>query len=340
MTGNHMTTPRRGIGLTPMETRRDIIVNMAILADELGYELFVVPEGWGFDSTVILTEIALKTQRIKLMAGILSIWGRTPATIAMNAATLADVSDGRYILGLGASTPALVEGFHDRVFHQPAKTLRTVTTAVRQLLAGERALLDNPTGSKALRLGQPARPELPIYIAAMGKRATHVAAELADGWFPIYVPRDRYPAKIDELLQVRKSTGQRPGEFTVLAFPGLAVNSDEGRAREVAATNLAWYLCAMGDVYAKFVSAQGYADEVAAVIAANPKPSPSRGVIPQDAQVLLDQLTVYGSPDKVREELLTWDEAADIPVLAIAPGLPWNEVKAIMLAGAPEAVAT
>src|SRR5580704_4139581 len=70
-----------------METRRDIIVRTAVLADELGYEIFAVPEGWGLDSTPVLTEIALRTARIHLASGVLSVWGRTPATLAMTAAT-------------------------------------------------------------------------------------------------------------------------------------------------------------------------------------------------------------------------------------------------------------
>jgi alkanesulfonate monooxygenase SsuD/methylene tetrahydromethanopterin reductase-like flavin-dependent oxidoreductase (luciferase family) len=82
-----MADRRRGIQLTPMETRRDVIVRAAMLADSLGYESFSLPEGWGLDSTLVLTEIALRTQRIALVSGILSVWGRTPATLAMSAAT-------------------------------------------------------------------------------------------------------------------------------------------------------------------------------------------------------------------------------------------------------------
>ncbi|MEE1556921.1 MAG: LLM class flavin-dependent oxidoreductase, partial [Alphaproteobacteria bacterium] len=134
-----MSTPRRGISLTPMETRRDVIVRAAELADQLGYELFVVPEGWGLDSTLVLTEIALRTENIRLMSGILSVWSRTPGAIAMNAATLSEISEGRYVLGLGASTKALVEGFHGIRFAQPAKQLRDTTKAVRQILQGERS---------------------------------------------------------------------------------------------------------------------------------------------------------------------------------------------------------
>ena len=70
-----MTARRRGVGLTPMETRRDVIVRAAMLADELGYEVFAVPEGWGLDSTPVLAEIALRTARIEVASGVLSVWG-------------------------------------------------------------------------------------------------------------------------------------------------------------------------------------------------------------------------------------------------------------------------
>src|SRR5436190_4576495 len=93
--GGDVMTVRRGVGLTPMETRRDVIVEAAVLADELGYETFAVPEGWGLDSTPVVTEIALRTTRIQVASAVLSAWGRTPATLAMTAATLQQVCEGR-----------------------------------------------------------------------------------------------------------------------------------------------------------------------------------------------------------------------------------------------------
>src|ERR671938_55375 len=102
-----MTTGRRGVALTPMETRRDVMVRTAVLA-----------------------EIALATTRIRLASGVLSVWGRTPGTLAMTAATLDQISGGRYVLGLGSSTPALVEGFHDVPFAHPADRLAQTVTGV------------------------------------------------------------------------------------------------------------------------------------------------------------------------------------------------------------------
>src|SRR5262249_27659777 len=94
--GNGLTGGRRGVALTPMETRRDVILQAAILADQLGYEIFSVAEGWGLDSSLVLAEIALRTRQIRLLSGVLSVWGRTPATLAITAATLHQLSAGRF----------------------------------------------------------------------------------------------------------------------------------------------------------------------------------------------------------------------------------------------------
>jgi alkanesulfonate monooxygenase SsuD/methylene tetrahydromethanopterin reductase-like flavin-dependent oxidoreductase (luciferase family) len=171
---------RRGVALSPMETRHEVIVGAGRLADELGYEVFAVPEGWGLDSSVLLAELALWTRRITLVSAVVSVWGRTPATLAMTAATLDRLAQGRYVLGLGASTRALVEGLHGVAFERPADKLGEVTTRVRALLAGERAQLDTATTTaRPLRLGVAPVPELPIWLAALGERSTRVAASSA-----------------------------------------------------------------------------------------------------------------------------------------------------------------
>ncbi len=329
-----MGKTRRGVALTPMETRGDIILRAAELADQLGYEAFSVPEGWGLDSTILLTQIALRTRQIKLVAGILSVWGRTPATLAMTAASLDQVSGGRFVLGLGPSTKAIVEGFHGQPFMHPADRLRDVTTKVRALLAGERAMIDLP-GARPLRLGVPAVPDLPIWIAALGSRSVSVAAELSDCWFPAYVTRDRFERWVPELNKQRAAAGMRVGPLTVAAGPTAVADEDAGSARQIAASTTAWYVCAMGDVYARSVSEQGYGAEVQAIIAANPHPSPQGSVIPGEAQVILDQLTVYGNGREVRSQLEPWGGAVDIVMVGLPPALPWPSIEATLRAAAP-----
>ena len=329
-----MTRGRRGVGLTPMETRRDVIVRAAMLADELGYDLFCVPEGWGLDSTPVLTEIALRTTRINLASGVLSVWGRTPATLAMTAATVHQVSGGRYLLGLGASTKALAEGFHDTAFEHPAAKLRDTVTNVRALLAGQPSPLSHVPAARPLRLGQPPAPDLPIWVAALGDHTTRVAAELGDGWIPALVARDRLPGWAAQLRQLRDAAAPHARPLTVVAGPITAASENAAAARDIVATCIAWYLCAMGDVYARSMSRQGYAAEIQAIIDANPRPSPRQGIIPPSAQVVLDQLAAYGTPDEVREQLQPWDDTADIVTVLLPPGLPWPTIEATLLASA------
>jgi alkanesulfonate monooxygenase SsuD/methylene tetrahydromethanopterin reductase-like flavin-dependent oxidoreductase (luciferase family) len=330
-------TARRGVALTPMETRRDVIVRAAVLADELGYEIFALPEAWGLDPAPVLTEIALRTARINLASAVLSVWGRTPATLAMTAATLHRVCGGRYVLGLGASTQALAEGFHDTAFEHPAARLRDVVTKVRALLAGQPAPLSHVPAARPLRLGQPPAPEVPIWVAALGRHTTRVAAELGDGWIPALAARDHLPGWTARLRRLRAAAAPHAGPLTVAAGPLTAVDDHADTARGIAAGCTAWYLSAMGGVYARSVSGQGYAAQVQAIIAANPRPSPGRGVVPPAAQAALDQLAAYGTSDQVRQQLRSWDRAADIVTILLPPGLPWAAIEATLRAAAPGA---
>jgi alkanesulfonate monooxygenase SsuD/methylene tetrahydromethanopterin reductase-like flavin-dependent oxidoreductase (luciferase family) len=323
-----------------METRRDVIVRTAVLADELGYEAFVVPEGWGLDSTPVLTEIALRTAAIRLVSGVVSVWGRTPATLAMTAATLNQVSAGRYVLGVGASTRALAEGFHNVPFEHPAARLRDTVTGVRALLSGLPAQLSQDQGTRPLRLGQPPAPELPIWVAALGDHTTRVAAEHGDGWLPAFVARDRLPAWSAQLSRLRKAAAPSAQPLTVVSGPIAAADENPGAARDIVATCIAWYLGAMGDVYRRSVAGQGYAAEVQAILEANPRPSPRHGTVPPGAEVILDQLAAYGTRDQIRQQLARWDRAADIVTILLPPGLPWPAIEATLLAAAPATSAT
>ncbi|GAB3953654.1 LLM class F420-dependent oxidoreductase [Kribbella albertanoniae] len=313
------------MALTPMETREDIIRRTAVLADDLGYEAFALPEAWGIDSTVLLTQIGLQTRRITLVAGVLSVWGRTPATLAMTATTLYRASDGRFVLGLGTSTAPLVEGFHRIPFEHPAARLREVTSEVRRLVNGGRAQHNPELTARPLALGVPAIPDLPIWIAAIGERTIEVAADLADGWFPLF--------------QTRASIADRAARFTrpvtVAAGPLTVAAADPEAARSAVASGLAWYLCAMGSDYAASATRQGHGAAVQAVMAANPRPSVLGGVVPLQAQALLDEFGVWGTPDNVRLALADWDEAADIVMLGLPPGLPWAQIEATLHAAAP-----
>ena len=190
--------------------------------------------------------------------------------------------------------------------------------------------------SRPLKLGQPPQPDLPIYLAGLGPQSVRAAAQLADGWFPYLVTRDRFQTWVPDIMRMRQRAGRADDPFTVVAGPNVSVGDEEAAARQVCASNLAWYVCAMGDAYANSITNQGYADEVTAIKAANPQPHPARGEVPAGADHLLRQLAAYGPPEKVREMIAAWDEAVDINAIGIPPGLPWEQIEAAIRAGAPD----
>lgn len=324
----------RGVGVTPMETRLDVIERAAVLADELGYEVFTLPEAWALDATAVLAGLARSTARIKLAATILSVWGRSAATLAMASATLHQLSAGRFVLGLGASTPDLAEGFHDVAYEQPVRKLREVTVTVRDLLRGDRVTLRRMPGARPLRLGLAPAPEVPIWHGTVGPRAVRVTAELADGWLPVWLARDGVAGKVAELRRVRADAGVST-PLTVTVAPVVVVDPDGAAARASAGTLIAWYLCSMGGLHPGFVASQGFAAEVAAVQAANPRITPTTGVIPPEAERLLDQLAVAGAPDDVRDQLDAWGAVGDIVNVSLPAGVPWEQIETTIRAAAP-----
>ena len=310
----------------PLENRREVLLSLATAADRLGYDGYFLPETWAYDTTVLLAEAAVKTERITLGTGILSVWNRSAATIAMAAATLASVSGGRFVLGLGASTPQLTEGLHDLPFSAPVPRMRRTLEQVRALLRGERIPLAVTTGARPLKLNVPAAPDLPIYLAALGDASVRLAGELADGWSPFIYPR-RCLVEGVARLQEGAARGGHPERVPVVSpsVPAV-VSEDAARAREGAAWFVAFYLVSMGTLYRQSLTRQGFGKAVEAILAANaPK---FTGAVPADAEELLEELIVFGTPSEARRRLARWHEAgAALPVLLLRPNLSVEELE-------------
>jgi alkanesulfonate monooxygenase SsuD/methylene tetrahydromethanopterin reductase-like flavin-dependent oxidoreductase (luciferase family) len=169
----------------------------------------------------------------------------------------------------------------------------------------------------------------------MGDRTVRVAAELADGWFPVFVAHDQVVDRAHTLRKDREVAGLRTEPLTVVAGPVTVATDDAAVARRISASCIAWYLSAMGDVYARFVTEQGYGGAVQDILEANPHPSPDGGVVPAEAQVVLDQFTAHGTPSQVRDQLAGWDGAVDLAMIGLPPGLPWATIEATLRAAAP-----
>lgn len=147
--------------------------------------------------------------------------------------------------------------------------------------------------------------------------------------------RDGLPAWAAQLNRVRETTTPHAKALTVAAGPITAADENAGAARDVVAACIAWYLGAMGDIYTRSISSQGYAAEVGSILAENRRPSPRRGTVPPGAQIVLDQFAAYGTGNQVREQLKPWDHAADIVTILLPPGMPWHDIEATLVAAAP-----
>lgn len=313
------------VSVMPLENRKETILHIATTADSLGYEAFVLPETWSHDVTVLLAHVAARTRQIRLGSSILGVWGRSAATIAMAASTLHAISGGRFMLGLGASTPQLAEGLHDVPFSSPVKQMRRVTTQVRALLGGERIPLSAATGARALRLNAPPTPGLPIYLAGLAPETIRLAGELADGWFPFLFPRDRLPDGIALLREGAARAGDPGRTLEVCPCVPTVVAENPSEAREGAAWFVAFYLTSMGTLYQRNLSRQGFAKEVEATMAANP--TRDSAVVPPEAESLLEQLTVFGTPEQARGRLARWYQAgAHLPSLLLRPNLSTAQI--------------
>jgi alkanesulfonate monooxygenase SsuD/methylene tetrahydromethanopterin reductase-like flavin-dependent oxidoreductase (luciferase family) len=309
---------RIGVGLTPMETRRDVVLYVASRAESLGYDGFFLAEGWGHDASVLLTEVATRTSRIEIGTGVLNTWGRSAAQIAMLATSLHEVSGGRFVLGLGAGSPAIAEGLHDVAFRAPVPRLAAVARQVRALLDGERMTPGN--GDRGLRLAVGPSP-VPITLAALGPAAIRACGEIADSWGPFLFPAS---ALKDGIRLLETGAAGRPRPKVCPSVPA-AVSGDPDRARALASWWVEFYLTKMGPLYPTRLRQLGFGAAVDEVMATGHPP-----------EILLDELTLWGDAAAARKRLeRCYAAGADMPVVTLPPGRDVEELDHILDALAP-----
>lgn len=307
-----------------METRREVLLHVADRAEQLRYDAFFLAEGWGHDAGVLLAEVATRTDRITLGTGIVNVWGRSPASIAMLATSLAEVTGGRFVLGLGAGSPPLAEGFHDVPFSAPVDRLGAVARQVRRLLSGERLRPSEERDVRPLKLAVVPEAPVPVYLAALGPKAVRLAGEVADGWCPFLLPISGLDASTRQLEGVERGSpgGARP---TVAPSIPTAVSDDPAEALALASWWVAFYLGSMGPLYRSTLRRLGHAAAVDEVLAANP--TPRTYDVPESARGLLDELTLWGDADRARAALDRWYAAgAELPTLTLPPGRTVDEL--------------
>src|SRR3954447_12463606 len=221
------------LGYAPPGTNPADLTELVLHAEELGYDSVWAAESWGTDAVSVLAWMAAKTSRIKVGSAILQMPGRTPANTAMTAATLDLLSGGRFLLGLGTSGPQVVEGWHGDAWGKPLGKTREYVGIVRSALRRElvehhgdhsRIPYDGPDATglgKPLKLMlRPLRADIPIYLAATGPKNVQLAAEIADGWLPIFVAPERFDDAFGPSLAAA------PPTFEIAATASVLVGDD------------------------------------------------------------------------------------------------------------------
>ncbi len=304
-------------------------VRFVVEAERLGVDSVWSAEAWGSDAVTPLAYLAAVTDRIKLGSGVIQTGTRTPGLVAMTAATLQTISNGRYLLGLGTSGPQVIEGWHGIDFDQPVTRMREVAEIVRLALSGEKVSyqgeiyqLPRQGGEgKALRLGMGSVAPVPLYLATLGPRSLRLTGEIADGWLGTSFMPEHAEVFIDPLRQGAESAGRSLSDLDLQAGGALAFSDDPGELIAPRRSGIAFTLGAMGSAKTNFYNEAfqraGYQDLAKRVqqLWIEGKREEATSLIPDEVVL---QTNLLGTEKMVTDRISAYEQAG-ITTIRIAP---------------------
>jgi F420-dependent oxidoreductase-like protein len=302
----------------------DAVANVQQL-EKAGLDTVWVAEAYGFDAVSLMGYLAAKTERVRIASGILPIYTRTPTLLAMTAAGVDALSGGRAMLGLGASGPQVIEGFHGVPYDAPVTRMREIIEICRRIWKRERIVYDGRKYQLPLREGgtglgkplkmitHPVRDEIPITVAALGKKSVEQTAEIADGWLPVFF----HPTKARETWGDALAAGRArrsPDRGPLEVFVGGVVGIGEGLEplREAGRAGIALYVGGMGakkkNFYNDIFASLGYEKEAAEIqdLYLSGKKQEAAAAVPQK---FIEETTLMGPEGFVKERLAQYREA-------------------------------
>jgi len=320
-----------GLGLTIADQ-----LDIARTAESLGYDSIWTAEAYGSDAATVLAWLAAGTSRIKLGSGIFQIPARSAAMTAMTAATIDNLSGGRMLLGLGSSGPQVSEGFHGVRFGKQLQRTREYVAVVRMALArekvefhGETIELPLPDGpGKALKLTiRPVQSRIPIFLAVLGPKNVALAAEIADGWLPVFFSPENTAAFRGPLEEGAAAGKRSLDDFRICPSVNVYINDDLENARNAMRPILALYVGGMGsreqNFYNRLMVAYGFeraAEEVQELYLAGRK-TEAMFALPDD---FIDLVTIVGPRDRVKAKIKAFRDAG-VDTLIVWPVMPDND---------------
>jgi F420-dependent oxidoreductase-like protein len=317
--------------------RVDPRLELVLEADRLGYHSVWVAEAYGSDAVTMLAWYGARTEQIKLGSGILQMPARTPAMTAMTAATLSELSDGRFLLGLGLSGPQVVEGWHGRPYAKPLGRTREYVEIVRAVLSrdervtyrGEHFQLPYTgpgwTGlGKSLRLTIKPTHEIPIYLASIGPKNVALTAELVDGWLPFWYSPTRAREVFAPHLEAGFSRSGEPDKadrFDIAPSVMAVVSDDVDQARWAVRPALALYVGGMGakgkNFYFDLACRYGFEEHATRIqeLYLEGNRAEAMAAIPDE---MVDDVALIGSKEQIRDRLEAWQESGVTTLIALA----------------------
>lgn len=308
-------------------------------ADRLGFHSVWSAEAYGSDAVTTLTWVAAQTQRIRVGTAIMQIPARTPTLTATTALTLDQLSEGRFLLGLGVSGPQVVEGWHGVRFGKPLQKTREYVEIVRAVWRREKPLTfkgeyyEIPyAGPDASGLAKPlksilhGRADIPIYLAAVGPKNVALAAEIAEGWLPVFFSPERMSVFRPQLEAgfAAAGGGKSLRGFDVAPTVPVVVGDDVALCRNVVKPRLALYVGGMGargkNFYNELVRRYGYEAAAARIqdLYLSGKKDEAAAAVPD---ALVDEVALCGPKARIRERLGAWQEAG-VTTLICGVGQP------------------
>lgn len=317
-----------GGGLTPDENWEQA-ATYVIEAEKLGADSVWSAEAWGLDGATVLAYFAAKTSRIKLGSGILQTVARTPANLAMTAMSLASMSGGRFILGLGASGPQVVEGWHGVPFKKPVQRIRETIDIVRIIARGEKLAYDGEIfhlpllggEGKSIRIRAQPRPNIPIYLATLSPKSLELTGEVADGWLGTSFMPEHADVFYEHIERGAKKAGRSLKDIDIAVDAAVAFSDDVEKLIERHRPGLAFTLGAMGSKQHNFYNAAfrraGY-DEEAIAVQNKWLEGDREGAAALVPDEMVMQRNLLGTEDMVRDRLRKYRDAG-VTTLRLQP---------------------
>jgi F420-dependent oxidoreductase-like protein len=295
----------------------------AAALEKVGLDIVWVAEAYSFDAPTFMGYLAAKTERLEIGSAILPIYSRTPTLIAMTAAGLDALSDGRAVLGLGASGPQVIEGFHGVPYDRPLTRTREIIDICRQVWAREAPLtydgaayhIPLPEGQgtglgKPLKIiNHPVRPRIPIWVAALGEKNVAMTAEVADGWLPIFFVPDKAKEVFGPSLSEGAAKRDPSLDTLQIAAGGIFAIGEESEVagiRDLGRAAAALYIGGMGAKGKNFYNAlavrYGYEKEAAEIqdLYLSGKKAEAAALVPND---LLEATSLCGPESYLKERV-------------------------------------